>query len=123
MIIETIIGTLVSVVIAYLSYRIYVLKKSNKDLLMSALQATIDKSSISSKLQETVSMINSTNIEDKDGFIKFLSQSREWAFDYIENVQTAIESLDVAMQKQDEVQIRESYLGLLKYLPEKGAND
>jgi hypothetical protein len=31
-----------------------------------------------------------TNDEDRENFIKFISDSREWAFDYIEEVQTGL---------------------------------
>ena len=40
--------------------------------------------------------INSDSESTKDGFLKFISQSREWAFDYIETAQDGIkEFIDV----------------------------
>jgi hypothetical protein len=122
-IIETVLATLASVTIAFLGYRVYSLKKSNEKLVMSFIQESADKEIIEQKLDQTVSMINNTNVEDKDGFIKFLSQSREWAFEYIENVQTAIKVLDEAMQSKDDEEINQSYQELLKFIPNDSLND
>lgn len=35
-------------------------------------------------------------IENTEGFVKFISESREWAFDYIDDVQVAIEEFKEA---------------------------
>lgn len=122
-IIETILATLASVTIAFLGYRVYALKQANHKLVMSFIQESADKEVVAKKLDETVAMINNTNVEDKDGFIKFLSQSREWAFEYIENVQTAIKVLDEAMQSKDDEEINQSYQELLKFIPNDSLND
>jgi hypothetical protein len=118
-IVETVIATLLSVLIAFLGYKVYSLKAANKDIVLSLLQETLDKAALAEKVKETQDMINNTNIDDKDGFIKFLSQSREWAFEYIENVQAAIIKLDVGMKAQDQAQILEAYNELLKFMPEE----
>ena len=34
------------------------------------------------------------NLETNDGFVKFISDSRDWAFKYIEDVQKALEEFD-----------------------------
>lgn len=122
-IIETVLATLALVTIALLGYQVYSLKNTNRKLVMSFLQETADKEIVAKKLDETVAMINNTNVEDKDGFIKFLSQSREWAFDYIENVQGAIKVLDEAMQSKNDEEINKSYQELLKFIPEEGLNN
>lgn len=122
-IIETILATLASVTIAFLGYRVYALKQANHKLVMSFIQESADKEVVAKKLDETVAMINNTNVEDKDGFIKFLSQSREWAFEYIENVQGAIKVLEEAMQSKNDEEINRSYQELLKFIPEEGLNN
>lgn len=122
-IIETILATLASVTIAFLGYRVYALKQANHKLVMSFIQESADKEVVAKKLDETVAMINNTNVEDKDGFIKFLSQSREWAFEYIENVQGAIKVLEEAMQSKNDEEINKSYQELLKFIPEEGLNN
>lgn len=121
-IIETVLATLASVIIAYLGYRVYSLKQINHQLISDLLQQSVDRNAIASKLEETVTMVNNTSVEDKDGFIKFLSQSREWAFDYIEKVQAAIKVLHVAMNSGDEVAIATAYNELTKFLPDEQEN-
>ena len=122
-IIQTVIGTSVSILIAVLVYKIYDLRKTNKDLQSKIRQADVDKVIIAEKLQKTLSEISSTNIEDKDGFIRFLSQSREWAFDYIERVQTAIQILNLAMVSFKEEEIQKAYQGLMEFMPEEEKNN
>ena len=56
-------------------------------------------------------------LENTDGFVKFLSDSREWAFNYIEDVQTSIQGLHDAMSKNDKAKILEHYNELQKFLP------
>ena len=122
-IIETVIGTIALVVIAFLSYRVLSLKKLSNHLTMSFLEASMEKDVALEKLSKTLQTINNTNLEDKDGFIKFLSQSREWAFEYIENVQYAIKELSTAMDSSDEKQILEAYNQIMKYMPEETINN
>jgi hypothetical protein len=122
MIIETVIGTLLSVLIAILVYKIYSLKKANRVLVASFLQSNLDKEMISKKLQQTVDSINNANLEDKDGFIKFLSESREWAFSYIENVQASIDELAKAREASDEEKLSLAYEKLLAHLPKEDPN-
>lgn len=121
-IIETVLATLASVIIAYLGYKVYSLKQINHQLIADLLQQSVDRNAIASKLEETITMVNNTSVEDKDGFIKFLSQSREWAFDYIEKVQAAIKVLHVAMNSDDEVAISAAYNELTKFLPDEQEN-
>jgi hypothetical protein len=119
LIIETVIATLVSVLIAFLIYKIYNLQKVNKALATSFLQASLDKDLIANKLKETVFAVNSTNIEDKDGFIKFLSESREWAFAYIEEVQDSIKELEAAVNSKDSDKLEAAHKRLIAQMPEE----
>ena len=58
-------------------------------------------------------------LEDNDGFIKFLSQSRDWAFDYIEKVQESIKALQFAVTVNDDTAIKKAYDDLFSHLPEE----
>jgi hypothetical protein len=60
---------------------------------------------------------NGPSIEND--FIKFLSDSRDGAYEYIEQVQTAIEALYKAMESDKENEIDKAYKELLKFLPSK----
>lgn len=122
-IVETVIGTILLVVIALLSYRVINLKKLSQELTMSFLEISMEKDVALEKLSKTLQKIDHTNLEDKDGFIKFLSESRQWAFEYIENVQYAIKELSVAMDASDEKQILEAYNQIMKYMPEETVNN
>ena len=119
MIIETIVGTLISVLIAFLIYRIHSLRKANKGLAISFIQANLDKDIMETKLRETVSAVANKNLEDKDGFIKFLSESREWAFSYIEEVQESIKELDAAINSKDSVKLDAAHSKLIGQMPKE----
>jgi len=57
-------------------------------------QAEIDREHFKVKLTEQVSMKNNKKLENTDGFIRFISTSRDAAFKYIEDVQAAIAEYD-----------------------------
>jgi hypothetical protein len=62
----------------------------NKRLIAEIIQIALDKSVISEKLKQELESKESESIEKSEGFLKFISQSRDWAFDYIEQVQAAL---------------------------------
>ncbi len=82
------------------------------------IQAELDKVLLMSKIEKMAEELQALETQQSDGFLKFISQSRDWAFDYIEKVQSAIVELNVAMNASDEAKITEAYQGLLKFLPE-----
>jgi hypothetical protein len=123
LVVETAIGTALTIVIAYLSYLVYSTKRANRDLALLLMQANLETELVTQKLDKTIQTLNNTNIEDKDGFIKFLSQSREWAFGYIEDVQNALKEMSAAMDAADEKRILEAYDKLMKYMPEEINNN
>ena len=94
------------------------LRKKNSALIENVVTLTLDKIT----LQKQISEIPMTPTET-EGFIKFLSESREWAFTYIEDVQEAIEQLRAAMVEGNESKISEAYEKLTTFLPEKMNND
>jgi hypothetical protein len=62
----------------------------NKKLSAQIIQIALDKAVISERLREELDKKDSELVEQSDGFLKFISQSRDWAFDYIEQVQVAL---------------------------------
>lgn len=72
-----------------LAYAVY-LRYKNMRLARGLVQATIDKNTIANQLMQITSNKKIKDIEEKDGFIKFLSDSRDSAFDYIEEVQQTL---------------------------------
>ena len=46
------------------------------------------------KLEELQKQLSTKELSETDGFVKFISQSRDWAFEYIEEVQKALTEFD-----------------------------
>ncbi len=49
---------------------------------------------ISEKLEAELLKSSSKNAPEEQGFVNFLSQSRDWAFEYIESVQSKIKDFE-----------------------------
>lgn len=66
-------------------------------------------------------------VEETEGFLRFVSESRDWAFQYIEDVQSSIEEyrqiadvvpLSKDMSVQQAEQLSAAYDRLMSFLPE-----
>ena len=57
-------------------------------------QLSIDNILLLKKISDLFDEINSKELENTDGFLKFIEQSRDWAFQYIEEVQAALSEFD-----------------------------
>jgi effector-binding domain-containing protein len=87
------VGLLLTIVI-YLVYRSFKTKVLFKTLSDMYLQTVADKMLLERKINELYQEIENTKLQQSDGFVKFLSDSRDWAFNYIENVQSALSEFD-----------------------------
>ena len=85
-------------------------------------------------MEELVKKQDVKKIEETDGFLKFVTESREWAFKYIEDVQSAIIKLKAEFEKitfdpgnyflQEELEdLRNTIENVLGQLPEDSKND
>ncbi len=90
-----------------------------KKVLKDFVQSEIDKYILLEQVEKANQEINTLKIQETDGFLKFISESRDWAFSYIEDVQKTIERLHTAMEASDEAKITEAYAELVKFLPSK----
>jgi hypothetical protein len=88
----------------------------HKRSLAVVAQLVIDKTTLLDELSKA-NFIAENSSDLNDGFIKFLSESRDMAFEYISDVQESIESLKRAMDLRDEAMITESYTKLISFLP------
>lgn len=80
-----ILGTLtISFAIAYLASMTSVVKLKKELARVTLVAEMLDK------YAEIKEELESENEVHKENFIKFLSDSRDWAFDYIENVQNGL---------------------------------
>jgi hypothetical protein len=92
---------------------IYYIKYSN--MIKVIAQLLIDKEALLDKID---SIILETSNEANEGFIKFLSESREAAFDYIEKVQKSISQYLVAIENGNADEIVTARMELFEHLPE-----
>ena len=96
---------------------------NNIILRSKLLQKRIENSKLEIEKTHLKEEILIDKVTDMDGFVKFLTESRTSAFDYIESVQESIKSLHTAMETEDEDQITNAYLELMTFLPEETDND
>lgn len=70
------------------------LRSKRKLLANDLLQQTLDKMALLQHVEKLNAEVQTKDIEQTDGFLKFISDSRDWAFEYIETVQGALEEFD-----------------------------
>lgn len=68
------------------------LRIKNLGLVQTSLQAYIDKNIMSEKLNLALLEKDKADLENGEDFLKFISQSRDWAFEYIESTQKDLHS-------------------------------
>jgi hypothetical protein len=90
MILEAVAYGVLLLIIVVLLINNLAIRSKNRRLSADIIQIALDKSIISKKLKEELDKKDSESIEKSEGFLKFISQSRDWAFDYIEQVQAAL---------------------------------
>jgi hypothetical protein len=79
-----------SIVVALLIVDNVRVRLKRKKTLQELLQQTIDKTALLGYIEKLSADNDSKTIEQTEGFLKFVSDSRDWAFDYIEQVQTEL---------------------------------
>ena len=74
--------------------QVFRLRITNKSLFTLAAQAEIDKKALLVAIERLQAEKDQKPVEQTDGFLRFISESRDAAFTYIEEVQDAISSFD-----------------------------
>lgn len=125
--IDIVIFVTMLLVISTLMFLVYKLKLQRDKIQANFLQAVIDRGVLLEKVSTLAAEKDANALKEDDGFIKFLSQSREWAYEYIEEVQTVVESFkqkaDPAILKLSKTKdanvklIIEAYKELVEILP------
>jgi len=78
---------------------LYLIERNKKrKLLVKNVQLTLDKTILTNKMSELLDAKNNVSLEQTEGFIKFISQSRDLAFNYIEDVQKALTEFDIRVR-------------------------
>jgi pantothenate synthetase len=90
MILDIIAPVVLLLIIVILLINNLAIRSKNRKLSVEVVQIALDKAVISKRLKEELEKKDSDSIEKSEGFLKFISQSRDWAFDYIEQVQAAL---------------------------------
>lgn len=76
---------------------LYLIVKSNinkRKIFALYIQSEMHKHMLGQKIDDLQKELSSKELSETDGFIKFISQSRDWAFEYIEEVQKALSEFD-----------------------------
>ena len=108
-------GLVIYLVIRNIMLRDYIAKNS-----VDFLRLTVESTQKIKFLQEELDKRDNVSIEQTDGFVKFLSESRDWAFNYIEDVQQSIQHLKIAVENGSEIE--EELAQLFSHLPENKEN-
>jgi hypothetical protein len=87
---DFIVFVLIVLLVVALIVSVVKLKLKNRKLAVELLQATIDQNIVLTKLAEELKKKEDVSIEKTEGFLKFISESRDMAFDYIEKIQESL---------------------------------
>ena len=117
MIESIIIGFLTAIVFVLLAMYLK-LRKTYGELVNEYLQQGLSMGALQNKIGELIKEVEQKKLEKSDGFVKFLSDSREWAFEYIENLQSVIKKLNLAVSnKEPKAVLNQIYKELQEFLP------
>ena len=95
---ELIILALALILISLLTVEIVGVKIKLRRVSGALLQSEIDREAIEERLLELLANTDSSNVEQTEGFVRFVSESRDAAFSYIEEVQGTLAPLREAVE-------------------------
>ena len=115
MTIEVVFLFIFGLIIAVLSSAVIFYVARYRRLIVTIAELIMQKEA----LAERVDMLTLENSKEvNEGFIKFLSDSRQSAFDYIEQVQMVIQNYLSAVENKNEEAAEAFRIELFSYLPE-----
>lgn len=107
--------------VATLLVNSYKLREENKNNIKKIIQLEIDKDMIANQLDKVWQEHQDKKLEETDGFVRFLSQSRDWAFSYIDDVQKAIQDVKTCIESGYDTE--QELNKLFSFLPENKENN
>ena len=109
----------IGIAVAFFGMAVAVLVMAIKvrKLIKLNVQTQMDNFILLSELDKMVQEKDDKSVEQSDGFLKFISESRDWAFEYIENIQSALNEYDAALHTTDAKVINDAYKKLIDLLP------
>jgi len=116
---EIIIGSVALIVL--LVFFVVYYKKNNAYLLMTEnyLRSSLDNVTLKKTLEATMKDNDTLRFSESTEFVKFLSDSREQAFSYIEDVQLRIKALDIAIKSEDPSAAGAAIKSLVEMIPKE----
>ncbi len=132
--IEIVVSSILVVLFFALVYDNLRIRFNIQKISRQLIQEKLDRDAVFVKFQEAIKENDKKNLEGTEGFIKFLTESRESAFKYIEEVQESIDKLRTEAAKvslepegyllTEELQdLRKAITEVLKQIPETPKND
>lgn len=118
-VVETAIVIFIIALLSILTAAIVFARSNRIKLVKTIIQLEADKQILLDRLDKKIQELELKKLEGTDEFVTFISQSREWAFDYIEQVQIAIHYLKNAMAADNEEEINLAYKHLIDLLPKE----
>lgn len=94
-----IVYALLTTLIAYFGFRNLSLRHNLHNALADKIQAQVNKDIIVNEYSKVLQELENKKLEKSDDFVKFLSDSRNSAFEYIENVQENLLKFDKQITK------------------------
>ncbi len=94
---ELIMLALALMIISLLTIEIVGVKIKLRRISGALLQSEINREAVEKRLLELLANTDSSNVEQTEGFLKFVSESRDAAFKYIEVVQESLKPLEEAI--------------------------
>jgi hypothetical protein len=101
-IVNSIVYGLLVLLIGYLGFKNIFLRRKAQEAITAKLQLLIRINILETEFSKTIQEIENMKLEKSDDFIKFLSDSRDWAFTYIEDAQAKISEFDKQIQEISE---------------------
>ena len=110
-------------------------KLQNNKLKANLNQEVIDRAIVMEEMKKLMEELDGKSSNQNEGFLKFVSESRDWAFQYIERVQISIkkfqdvfhpfaeqyyENKRTRIPKEEFPAVVEAYRKLVEELPEEG---
>lgn len=114
--------------VIYLAYLNVSIRLKLKKLDADYSQVVLDYAMFKTEYNRLSDELNKAKVEKDDGFVRFLSESRDWAFQYIESTQAVIAIFDSELKAildsedkpaQKVAKIKQAHKDLLAILPEK----
>lgn len=118
LVVNAIIYFVLFILVIYLAFKNMILRRSLNNEISQSLQIAIDKNIIMSEYRQVLQALENKKLEESEDFVKFLSDTRERAFDYIEDAQMRMVEFDKVLK--DVVEWNNTYGRIIGDIPHAG---